>query len=116
EKKRPNGFKMTPQMLVVLGWQPALRPARNFLVGWAVLPPLLPLPAQLGEAGEALALEPKIRHARVGSAQLPFGSVPVLKDPAALEIVLAHRAFQRVDGLGDQRITLPQFSEGQMKG
>src|ERR1035441_693496 len=40
----------------------------------------------------------------------------MLKNPPPLEVMLAHRALQRVDRNRDQGIALPQLAEGQMEG
>jgi hypothetical protein len=78
----------------------------------AAVPHLL----QLDHVGAAPSFEAKIFDAAVAQTDIPFVGVPVLENPPARKIMLAHRAVQGMDGVGNQDIRLSELSKGQMEG
>ena len=66
----------------------------------------VPQVSQLGNVIAALFFVPKPFDALVAQVQFPLRGVPMLKNPAALEIVLAHDSFERLDGGFHQGVAL----------
>src|SRR5262245_991890 len=78
--------------------------------------PAIPYSSQLFEVRAAFFFVAESLHDPVPQKQIPFIRVPMLEDAVAGEIMLAHRADERLNAPARHAIAAAQLSEGQMEG